>query len=84
VVGPIGIDASLNGPGRHAYRFASRGCLDRFEVPAVDGARAYECFDLGDDLGFEGRFEAPFLAASCEAASGAFNSASAHCSQACQ
>jgi len=62
---------------------AARGRLDRLEVPVVDGARAYERLDFGDDLGFERRFEATFFAAFCEAASGASNWASHNCSLAC-
>jgi len=69
---------------RHAQRLAARGGLDVLEVPVVDGASAYQRFDLGDDLGREGRFEPPFLAPSCAAASGVSSWASAHCSQACQ
>jgi len=67
------------------HRLASRGHLDSLKVPVVDGPRAYERFDLGEDLGFERRFEAPFLAASpSEAAEVASSSDSAHRSQACQ
>ena len=43
---------------------------DSIQVPIFDGAASYERFDLGDDFGGEGRFEPPFLAASCETASG--------------
>jgi hypothetical protein len=72
------------GTGRHAHRLAASGQLDGLEVSVIDGTRAYERVNLVDDLGFERRFEAPFLAASCETTSGASNWASAHCSQACQ
>ena len=53
------------------HRLAAYGRLDGFEVPVLDRAAAYERVDLGCDLGFERRFEPPFLAASCEVASGA-------------
>jgi hypothetical protein len=74
----------LHSAGRYPHRLAPYGRLDGLEIPLVDGARAYERFDLADDLGFERRFEAPFLAASCEAASGASSWSSHHFSQACQ
>ena len=51
------IQAPLDGPGRHAHRLAAYGRLDGFEVPVLDRAGAYERFNLGEDLGFERRFE---------------------------
>ncbi|OGP85360.1 MAG: hypothetical protein A2Y95_02500 [Deltaproteobacteria bacterium RBG_13_65_10] len=84
VVGAVGVEPPFHGPSRDAQHATARGRLDGLEVPVLDGARAYERFDLGDALGFERRFEPPFLAASCEAASGATSSASAHRSQARQ
>jgi len=50
----------LDGAGRHAQRLATRGDLDRLEVPVLDGVGAYEGFDLRDDFGREGRAE-PFF-----------------------
>ncbi len=72
----VGVDALLDGPGRHAHRLAADGRLEGLEVPVVDGARAYERFDLGNDLAFERRFEPPFLTASGEVAWGAASLAS--------
>ncbi len=63
VIGRVRIKASLHGAGRYEHRQAARGRLDRLEIPAVGRAVAYERFDFGDDLGFERRLEAPFLAA---------------------
>jgi len=62
----------------------ARGRLDGLEVQPVDRAQTYERFDLGADFRVEGFFEAPFWAASREAAWGASSWASAHCSQASQ
>ena len=84
VAGLIRVEPLLHGPRREGERLAARGGLDRLEVQPVDRARAYERFDLCDDLRREAFCEAPFLAASCAAASGASRWASAHCSQARQ
>ncbi len=84
VVGRVGVESLLHGPRRDGERTSARGRLDRLEVQPVDRARAYERFDLGDDLRVEGFFAAPFLAASCAVASGVSSWASAHCSQASQ
>jgi hypothetical protein len=84
VVGAIRVEPLLHGPSRHAKRTTAGRCLDGLEVQPVDCARTYERFDLGADFRGEGFFEPPFLAASCEVASGASNSASAHGSQASQ
>jgi hypothetical protein len=48
VVRGVGVDPLLDGAGRHAPRLAARGGFDRLEVPALDGAGAYERVDLGD------------------------------------
>ena len=71
MVGGVRVDAPLDGARRHAQRLAPRSRLDRLEVPILNCAVAYKRFDLRDDLDLERRFEPPFLAASCEAASGA-------------
>ena len=84
VVRGVSVDPLLDGAGRHAQRLAACRRLDRLEVPALDGVGAYERFDLRDDFGREGRFEPPFLTASCAAASGASSWASAQRSQASQ
>jgi len=84
VVGAIRVEPLLHGPSRHAKRPLAGRCLDGLEVQPVDCARTYERFDLGADFRGESFFELPFLAASCEVASGASNSASAHGSQASQ
>jgi hypothetical protein len=85
VVGRVGVEARLHRARRDLERPTPRRRLDRLEVQALGRALAYERFDLGRDLGLEGFFEPPFLAASAsEAASGASNWASAHCSHACQ
>jgi hypothetical protein len=84
VIGVAGVEPLLDGARRHLQRPPPRGRLHRLEVQPVGGARHDQRFDLVDDLRFEGRFAAPCLAASFEAASGASSSASAQCSQACQ
>ncbi len=84
VIGVVGVESLLDGVRRDLQRSPPCGRLHRLEVQPVGGARSDQRFDLLDDLGFEGRFEAPFLAAPFAAASGASSSASAHCSHACQ
>jgi hypothetical protein len=81
MVGRVSVKTALDGPGRHLQCATTRRGLDRLEVQPVDGARAYERLDLGRDFSGEGFLEAPFFAASGEAA---FSWASAHCSQASQ
>ena len=71
MVGPVRVQSLLDGASRNGERAPTRGRLDGLEVQPVDRARTYERFDLGDDFRVEGFFEAPFLAASCEAAWGA-------------
>lgn len=77
----VDVEAPLDRAGGQLKRLATGRRLDRLEVQTVDRARAYERLDLRRDFGREGFFEAPFLAASCEAAP---NAVSAHCSQASQ
>jgi hypothetical protein len=84
IVGPISVKRLLDGAGRYSQGLAPRRRLDRLKIQAVERTRTYEPFDLRDDFRLEGLFEAPFLATSCKVASAESNSASAHCSQACQ
>ena len=77
----VGVEAPFHCAGSQLKRLATGRRLDRLEVQTVDRARAYERLDFRRDFGREGSFEAPFLAASCEAAS---RSVSAHCSQVSQ
>jgi len=63
----VRVEACLDGACRDAQRLAPSGDLNRLEVPVIDGA-AYQCFNLGGDLLGEERCEAPFFAASFEAA----------------
>jgi hypothetical protein len=81
MVRAIGVEPALERSSRQPKRSTTGRRLDRLEIQTVDRARPYERLDLGRDLGREGLFEAPFFAASCEAAS---RSVSAHCSQASQ
>jgi hypothetical protein len=80
----VGVEHLLDGASRHPQGLAPRRHLDGLEIQTAEGASAYQRFNFGDDLGREGRFEPPFLTASCEAASGVSSWVSAHCSQACQ
>jgi hypothetical protein len=80
----ISVEPLGDGAGCHGQGPAPGGGLDRLEVHSFGRARTYERLDFGDDLDCERRFEAPFLNASCEVASGASNSMSAHSSQALQ
>jgi hypothetical protein len=84
VIGSVGVEPLLDGPCRHSHRLAARRRFDGLKIPVLDRARAYQRLDLGNDLGLELRFEALFLAASFEVASGVSSSPSAHRSHACQ
>ena len=77
----VSVEAPLDRASGQLKRPTTSRRLNGLEVQTVDGARAYERLDLGRDFGVEGFFEAPFFAASCEAAS---NSVSANCSQTSQ
>jgi len=85
VVGRAGVEPLLDGTSRHRQRLATRGSFSGFKVQSASRAGRDQRFDLTDDLGLEGRFEPPFLAASSsEAALPASSWASDHNSQACQ
>ena len=84
VIGVVGVEPLLDGARRHRQRPAPHRRLHRLEVEPVGRPRRDQRVDLLDDRRVEGRFEAPFLAASCAAAAGVSSSASAHCSHACQ
>jgi hypothetical protein len=71
VVGFVGVEAPLHRATGDPKRLSAYRCLDRLEVDPLGRARTDQRFDLGFDLGDEGAFEAPFLAASVEAAWGA-------------
>jgi len=79
VVGPVRIEPLLQSPGRDTECTLARRRLDGLEVQTINGARAYERFDLGRDLRVEGFLEPPFLAPSCKA-SDAVSLASQSCS----
>ena len=64
MVGLVGVQPAFDRAGGDAQRVAAGGLLDGFEVEPVRGARPYECFDFGLDLGRETCLEAPFFAAS--------------------
>ena len=68
IVGHIGVKPSLDRTSGHLKCLPTSCCLDRLEVQPVNGARAYELFDLLDDLRLERLLEPPFSAASFEAA----------------
>ena len=68
VIRAVGIESLLDRARRDPQRLAARCRLDRLEVQRVGRSRRDQRFDFGDDLGFEGRFEAPFFAASGEVA----------------
>jgi hypothetical protein len=80
----VGVETLLHGPRRNRKHAAADARLDRLEVHPIDRARSDQGFDLPLDLRLERRFEAPFLAASSEAASGEAISWSASTSQAFQ
>lgn len=84
VVRVVGVQPLLDGPRCDRERPSPGRGLYRLEVQPIGRARSDQRFDFADDLGFERRFEPPFLAGSCEAASGVPSWASAHCSLACQ
>ena len=73
MVGVVGVEAPLHRPTGDPQRLSAYRRLDRLEVDPLGRARTYQRVDLGFDLGNEGAFEAPFLAASVEAAWGAFS-----------
>jgi len=75
---------SIARAGGHLQGFPPRGGLDGLQVTTIHRPRPYELFDFSEDFRFKRRFEAPFLAASAEAASSVSNSASAQRSQASQ
>ena len=64
----VRIELSRDGSGSEDQRLATSGDLHRFEIQTLARPRAYECFDLLGNLGFERRLEPPFWAASFEAA----------------
>ena len=80
----VGIEPLLDDASREPQRFPPRGHLHGLKIPVLHAPRPCQPFDLADDLGVERGFEAPFLAASSEAAPTASSWASAHCSQARQ
>lgn len=84
IVGGVRVESLFDCARRHTQRFPAGRDLNRFQIPTVDASRPYELLDFRADLGFERRFEAPFLAAPSEAACGVSSSASAHLSQASQ
>jgi hypothetical protein len=64
----VRVETSGDGERCDPKGLTARGQLDRLEIPLLHRL-AYEAVDFGEDLGGEDRFEAPFFAASCEAAS---------------
>jgi len=84
IVRVVGVQPLLDGPRCDRECPSPGRGLDRLEVQSIGRARRDQRLDFADDLGIERRFEPPFLAASCEAASGTSSSASAHRSHACQ
>jgi hypothetical protein len=82
VVGRVGVEPLRDNPRGYRQGPPPRGHLDRLKV--LDRFATYERFDLGRNLSLKRLLEPPFFAASCEAASGASISASAHRSQASQ
>jgi len=67
VIRLVCVEPALHRSRRDAQSLAARGTLDRLEIQPIDGAGAYERFDLGEDLRLEALLEAPFLAASAAA-----------------
>jgi hypothetical protein len=84
VVGVVGVEPLRDRATGDSQRLSACRRLDRLEVDPLGRARTDQRVDLGFDLGLEGFFKAPFLAASSEAAWGACSWASAQRSQACQ
>jgi hypothetical protein len=79
MVGGVRVEPTLNRSRGNLQRLTARGRLDRLEVQALRRAMTYEPFDLLGNLGLEGFFEAPFLAASAsEAASGDARNCASH------
>lgn len=70
MVGFVGVEAPLHRPTGDPQRLSACRRLDRLEVDPLGRARTDQRFDLGFDLGNEGAFEAPFLAAEGSAAWG--------------
>ena len=64
----VRIQSSRDGSGGEGQRLTACRDLHRFEIQTLARPRSYERFDLLGDLGFEGRLEPPFSAASFEAA----------------
>jgi hypothetical protein len=60
----IGVQPPLHRARRQHQRLPPRRRLDRLEIDLGNGARADQRLDLDRDFPREGRFEAPFLAAS--------------------
>ena len=67
IVGPVRIQPALHRPSRKAESQLAGGPLDGLEIQPVGGARPYERFDFGVDLGREPFLEAPFFAAASAA-----------------
>jgi hypothetical protein len=80
VIGEIGVEPSFDGPRCHLERPTPRRRLDRLEVQALGGARAYERFDLGRGFRFEGFSEPPFWEPPSKVAAPASSFASHSCS----
>ena len=78
VVGVIRVEPLFDRTGRNTQRFPPRGSLDGLQIPVVYGSRANKPLDFRQDLGFERPFEAPFFAASGEAALSAIPSWASH------
>jgi hypothetical protein len=73
VVGFVGVEAPLHRATGDPERLSAYRRLDRLEVDPLGRARTDQRVDLGFDLGNEGAFEAPFLAAEGSAAWGALS-----------
>jgi hypothetical protein len=69
VIRDVGVEPPLDGARGYPQCPAPHRRLDRLEVQALAGARAYERLDLSRDFRVEGLFEAPLLPASSEVAS---------------
>jgi hypothetical protein len=68
VIGFIRVQANFHRACGHGKRLPPSRRLDRLEIDPLYCPRTDEGFDFPDDFRLEGDFEAPFLAASFEAA----------------
>lgn len=62
MIGGVGVESGLEGTCGHGKGLASCCSFDRLEVQFVECGSSDQRFDLLENFGLEGFFEAPFLA----------------------